>query len=86
MAMMETVKTPNEFNQLGFEHQQTDAPVPSRIPTAEEERDGANISPALPQAHSGSEWENTTVVASQGGGESGTKENIQSTHHNREIP
>ena len=59
-----TAKTPNEFNRLGIEHQQTDAPVPSLIPTAGEERDGVNIHPALPQAHSGSEWENTTAVAS----------------------
>ena len=58
-----TAKTPNEFSRLGIEHQQTDATVPSLIPTAGEERDGVTIHPALPQAHTGSEWENTPAVA-----------------------
>ena len=86
MAMMETAKTPNESNQLGVEHQRTDAPVPSQIPAAGEDNDGVKISPALPQAHSGSEWENTPDVTSRGGGENGTKEKIKSAHHNKEVP
>ena len=68
------------------EHQRTDAPAPSLIPAAREENDRVKQSPALPQAHSGSEWENTPEVASREGGENRTKGKIKSAHHNKEVP